>query len=85
MSCWATLVLKASSKLFVQIRSASVSKCGLPGQLREGSLYTSWLLHLMKGKELPNMSYLQALVTFVPFSQGHFGRLLKRVEDNLIL
>lgn len=48
-------VLRASST-FVYICGPSLLNCLLTGQLREGSLYKTWYLYWMGGKELPNTS-----------------------------
>lgn len=85
MSCWATLVVRASCKLLVYICIPQLLNYLFTGRLREGSLYKTWLLHLVRRKECPTMSLPKGLGSIFSLSvKSILEDLLKGVGGNLI-
>lgn len=85
MSFWATLVVRASSKLLVYICIPHLLNDLFTGHLREGSLYKTWLSPLLRRKECPTMSLPKGLCSiFSLLVKSILEDLLKGVGGNLI-
>lgn len=85
MSCWATLVVRASSKLLVYMCIPHGLNYLFTGHLREGSLYKTWLLHLVRRKECLTLSLPKGLCSSLSLSvKSILEDLLKGVGGNLI-